>query len=357
MSIKSAELLPLSNLICNEEFNSRLDGVGDIFELKESIKALGMLQPILGKKCLEGPNVEIYAGFRRLQAAQELELEQVPVIVTQASKITPKQMLLCNVAENLQRRDLNPVDEAIAMKRLHEEHSMAIEDVALELGVKKKHVQNRFKLLKLSEAIQKAVKEERITLKAAFEIDRLPEVLVVKYINLAEAMAGSKLSEKINKELEKLSAQTKVEGTQEKEEDVEPTTLKEHLRTLSTCTTIFSNALEYSATEQTKIKNVGFNVLEDEDIETLAKLLDGVAELLPDDVLVIDKAKETIENQVESETLSIDTSSEKFKQALIAGLMLRAQNLALEKTPSGKRPKVTYVLAREALEEIQKGDS
>jgi ParB family chromosome partitioning protein len=117
------------------------EGIG---ELAESIRQKGILQPLLVRRCNGG--FELIAGERRLRAAQRLGMEQVPVLVRDASD---GEMLEMALIENIQREDLNPLEEARAYRRLVEEFHLTQEDIAGRVGKDRSTIANTMRLLQL----------------------------------------------------------------------------------------------------------------------------------------------------------------------------------------------------------------
>lgn len=124
---------------------------GRLEELAQSIKANGIIQPILVRR--DGPAYRIIAGERRWRAAQRAGLQRVPVIVRDVSQ-GDKQLLELALIENLQRENLNPVDEALAYQRLAEEFSLTQDQIAAAVGKDRSSVANFMRLLKLPEEIR-----------------------------------------------------------------------------------------------------------------------------------------------------------------------------------------------------------
>ena len=118
-------------------------------ELKASIKAKGVLQPILVRE--HGDEYEVVAGERRLRASRELGLEQVPVII---KDLTDKEALVIALVENIQREELNPIEEAEAYKRLTEDFGFTQEQVAESVGKNRSTITNALRILTLPEEIQ-----------------------------------------------------------------------------------------------------------------------------------------------------------------------------------------------------------
>jgi ParB family chromosome partitioning protein len=128
-------------------------------DLKASIKEKGVLQPILVRKHENG--YEIVAGERRLRAAKALGLEQVPVII---KNVTDREALVLALVENIQREELNAIEEALGFKRLMEEFQFTQESVAEAVGKDRSTVTNLLRLLRLPEEIQKQVADAKLTM-------------------------------------------------------------------------------------------------------------------------------------------------------------------------------------------------
>jgi len=127
-------------------------------ELADSIKEHGFIQPIVVTK--NGNQYEIIAGERRFQAAKILGLKKIPAIVREA---TERQKLELAIIENVQRHNLNPIEEAKSYKKLEEEFDMNQEEVALKVGKSRSAVANKTRLLNLLIEGQKALIEGKIT--------------------------------------------------------------------------------------------------------------------------------------------------------------------------------------------------
>lgn len=127
-------------------------------ELAQSIKEHGILQPLIVSP--NGEHYEIIAGERRFQAAKSIGLRTVPVIVRDA---TEQEKLELSIIENIQRHDLNPIEEAKAYLRLLDEFGMQQEAVAKKMGKSRSGVANTLRLLHLPVEIQRAVAEGKIS--------------------------------------------------------------------------------------------------------------------------------------------------------------------------------------------------
>lgn len=128
-------------------------------DLANSIREIGVLLPLIVRPIADG-EYELIAGERRLRAAKMAGLEEVPVIVRPASAQDSLEMALI---ENVQREDISAIECAIAYRQLTGEFGMSQDDVAQKVGKSRVAVANTLRLLKLPEAIQKAVTSQDIT--------------------------------------------------------------------------------------------------------------------------------------------------------------------------------------------------
>ena len=123
---------------------------GALYELAESIKAQGVMQPILVRKIASG-GYEIIAGERRFRAAKLAGLSEVPVLVRDVSDQNAAAMALI---ENMQREDLNPLEEAIGLQRLIKEFGLTHEQAAQSVGRSRSAASNLLRLLNLADPVQ-----------------------------------------------------------------------------------------------------------------------------------------------------------------------------------------------------------
>ena len=127
-------------------------------ELSESIKQFGLIQPIIVKN--KGKYYEIVAGERRWRAARIAGLKEVPVIIKEYSE---KESMEIAIVENLQREDLNPIEEAQAYQKLIEEFGLKQDEAAQRVSKSRTAVTNALRLLKLDERVQQMVIDEMIS--------------------------------------------------------------------------------------------------------------------------------------------------------------------------------------------------
>lgn len=128
-------------------------------ELKASIRDQGILQPILVRANQDG-GYEVVAGERRLRAVQELQMTQIPAIV---KDLTDQEALVIALVENIQREQLNPIEEAEAFQKLISEFSYTQESVALAVGKDRSTITNFIRLLRLPDLVKDAVSGGEIT--------------------------------------------------------------------------------------------------------------------------------------------------------------------------------------------------
>ena len=127
-------------------------------ELVESIRERGIIQPLIVRKV--GDKYELIAGERRWRAATELKLTEAPAIIREASDVEVLELALI---ENLQREDLNPIEEAAAYERLHRDFGLTQEEISSRVGKSRASVANAMRLLDLHTDVQALLKQGRIS--------------------------------------------------------------------------------------------------------------------------------------------------------------------------------------------------
>ncbi|MBP1744282.1 MAG: chromosome partitioning protein ParB [Firmicutes bacterium] len=142
-----------------------------IEELAQSISAYGIIQPISIRR-LADDRFELVAGERRLRAARKLGMEQVPAIIVD---ITDRDSAAIALLENLQREDLNFIEEAEAFNNLIKEHSYTQEKLAEVIGKKQSTIANKIRILKLSGEVRKIILENSLTERHARALLKLPD--------------------------------------------------------------------------------------------------------------------------------------------------------------------------------------
>ncbi|MDH5492388.1 MAG: ParB/RepB/Spo0J family partition protein, partial [Myxococcales bacterium] len=160
-----------------------------LLELADSIRAHGVLEPILVRKAPEGGGYEIIAGERRWRAAQRAGLLEVPIFVRELSDAAAFEAAL---VENLQREDLNPIETARAFARLIDEFGHSQEQIAQRVGKDRSTIANAIRLLKLPEKVLDLVETGEISEGHGRALLQAPDVASME--RLARAASAEKLS-------------------------------------------------------------------------------------------------------------------------------------------------------------------
>lgn len=142
-------------------------------ELAKSIQANGIIQPIVARR-LDHGRYQIIAGERRWRAAQRAGLVKVPVVVKDVAPTDRKRLLEMALIENIQRQELNPLEEAQAYQRLLEEFGLRQEDIATQVGKDRSSVANYLRLLKLPAEVRENVASGALSMGHARAIVALP---------------------------------------------------------------------------------------------------------------------------------------------------------------------------------------
>lgn len=157
-------------------------------ELVESIKKHGVMQPVTVTP-LENGEFELIAGERRTRATKKAGLEEIPAIIR---SVTHQEKIELALIENIQREDLNPVEEALAYQRLKDEFDLTQQEVAERVGKGRSTVANMIRLLNLPDRVQQALREQVISMgkaRALLSLESKAEI-----IDAFEDMIGEKIS-------------------------------------------------------------------------------------------------------------------------------------------------------------------
>jgi len=175
-----------------------------IEELAQSIRAYGIIQPISVRK-LEEDKYEIIAGERRFRAAKKIGLQEVPVIIVD---IDDKDSAAIALLENIQREDLNFLEEAQAYYNLIKEYNYTQEQLAEIIGKKQSTIANKLRILKIEEKITKMILENNLTERHARALLKLPTIELQEEVIKTVIKRGLNVratEELINKQLLKMS--------------------------------------------------------------------------------------------------------------------------------------------------------
>ena len=186
-----------------------------LLELAESIKQFGVLQPLIVQE--KDGYYEIIAGERRWRAAKMANLKEIPVII---KKLTEQEIVEISLIENIQRENLNPIEEAIAYKRLLTEFNLKQDEVAERVSKSRTAVTNSMRLLKLNEKVQQMVIDDMISTghaRALLGISNLEKQYIV-----AQRIFDEKLSVRETEKLVKKIQQEKENKNTEKVSKIDP---------------------------------------------------------------------------------------------------------------------------------------
>lgn len=154
----NTNMIDINKIIPNKNQPRKFFDKDKISNLEESIKIHGVVQPIIVRKTSEG--YEIVAGERRWRAAKNAELKEIPCIVKDLSE---DKLVEISLIENLQREDLNDIEEALAYKGLVEEYGMTQERISKIIGKSRPYIANILRLLNLNKEIQQMITDGKIS--------------------------------------------------------------------------------------------------------------------------------------------------------------------------------------------------
>lgn len=132
----------------------------NLIQLADSIREHGIIQPLIITKDEKSNGFFLIAGERRFRAAQLAGLKTVPVVIKESS---PQEMLELALIENIQRKDLNPLEEATAFKQLQEQFNLTQDQIAKKVGLSRVAVTNKIRLLNLPSEVREAVLNEKLS--------------------------------------------------------------------------------------------------------------------------------------------------------------------------------------------------
>ena len=209
--VKKSEAF-LTDISPNKEQPRKSFSQEPLDDLAESVKVNGILQPIAVRE-IANNKYEIIAGERRWRAAQIAGLTKVPIIVTEA---TNEKTFELAIMENVQREDLNPIEEALAIKELIEKYSFSQERIVSITGKKRTRVVNILRILDLPLEIQELIAEDKITRGHGLALLSFPEN--TNLIDVAKIIIDKELSVR---QTEKLAREKKNKvSTKDKKQDI-----------------------------------------------------------------------------------------------------------------------------------------
>lgn len=199
----SDQRIPIESITRNPNNPRHVFKTDEIDELAKSIEDHGLLQPIVVRPSRSGDGYEIIAGERRWRAAQKAGLIDVPVIVRD---VDDRVALELAIIENVQRSDLNPIEEALGYEQLMGEHGYTQADLGDVIGKSRSHVANTLRLLKLPEDVRAFVGDGRISAGHARSLVGMSNAVAVADRIVQEGLSVRQIEElaaKVNGETKK----------------------------------------------------------------------------------------------------------------------------------------------------------
>ncbi len=190
---KSELMIPIDRLVPNPDQPRRTFEPQALRDLADSLLQKGVIQPLIVRQVEGGDSYEIVAGERRWRAAQLAQLHELPAIVR---AFTDSEVLEIAIIENIQREELNAIEEALAYKQLMQRFGHTQEKIAEALSRSRSHIANLLRLLALPEEVQQMVKSGTLTAGHARALITTPNAL-----ELAKLVVGKNLTVRATEEL------------------------------------------------------------------------------------------------------------------------------------------------------------
>jgi ParB family chromosome partitioning protein len=218
-----AQLVAIDDLAANPDQPRRVFSDDDLNALADSIAEKGVLQPVLVRPSPDGTGFQIVAGERRWRAAQRAKLHEIPVLVRD---LTDRETLEIAIVENVQRADLNPVEEARAYKQLVERFEHTQDEISRAVGKSRSHVANMMRLLALPEPVLDHLANGRLSagharaVATANDPAALAEQIIRDGLNVRQAEKLAKTSDRKDAPEKKSAARVKDADTRALEDDL-----------------------------------------------------------------------------------------------------------------------------------------
>ena len=244
-----------SDLVPNKYQPRKIFDEASLEDLTNSIKERGMIQPIIVRKSIDDTSkFEIIAGERRWLAAQRAGLHNVPVVITEADDLKSLEFA---IVENVQRQDLNPLEEAQGYKRLIDEFSYDQEKVSKFIGKSRSHITNSLRLLTLPQDVINLIETQKITAGHAKILVGLPNASFV-----AAKILEKKLSVRQAETFVKVFKNKKIKSSKKKDTNIIALELS------------ISNKIGINVDIQNNHRNKGKISFEYKDLDQLNKIID-----------------------------------------------------------------------------------
>lgn len=244
---KEGILIDVNKIEPNREQPRKNFDEDSLLELADSIKQFGVLQPLIVQD--KKGYYEIIAGERRWRAAKIAGIKEIPVII---KELTDQEVVEISLIENIQRENLNPIEEAIAFKRLLTEFDLKQDEVAERVSKSRTAVTNSMRLLKLDERVQQMVIDDMLTTGHARALLGIEDH--EKQFLIAQKIFDEKLSVRETEKLVKKIQQEKEEGEEKKENKTDPTMSAIFSDLEETMKTIFGTKVAINKKDENKGK-------------------------------------------------------------------------------------------------------
>ena len=221
-AVKPDTMMDINKVEPNREQPRKNFDEDALLELSESIKQFGVIQPLIVQD--RKTYYEIIAGERRWRAAKMAGLKEVPVII---KNYTEQEIMEISLIENIQREDLNPIEEALAYKKLLTEFNLKQDEVAERVSKSRTAVTNSMRLLKLNEKVQQMLIDDMLSTghaRALLSIEDADE-----QYNLAQQIFDEKMSVR---DVEKLVKKLQKEKNEKHKEEVKPDQSMEQMQVI-----------------------------------------------------------------------------------------------------------------------------
>ncbi|EFR42537.1 ParB/RepB/Spo0J family partition protein [Dialister micraerophilus] len=206
---KNIQEIPVNQIDANPNQPRKAFNEETLKKLEQSIKKYGVVQPVIVRKKDNG-NYELIAGERRLRAAKNAQLEKIPVVIKEYNNRESAEIALI---ENLQREDLNPIEEGKAYESIIKKYDLTQEEMSQIAGKSRSYITNTLRLLTFPDAIQKLLQSKKLTtgqarpllaLKTVAEQLKLAKKIVEEGLSArqVEKMLGEKTTPKPKKEVQ-----------------------------------------------------------------------------------------------------------------------------------------------------------
>lgn len=211
------QTLPVEQLTPNPDQPRRTFAPEALQELAQSLKARGMLQPLIVRPHPKDKGLyQIVAGERRWRAAQIAQLHEVPVVI---SNLNDTEMLEVAIVENIQRSDLNAIEEAASYKQLMERFGHTQEKLAEALNKSRSHIANLLRLLNLPDQVQVWLKEGKLTAGHARALITAPNAVELARKVIERNLSVRETEELVRKQAEPTQAKPRKARSTEKDAD------------------------------------------------------------------------------------------------------------------------------------------